>query len=278
MSRFTRFQKIVIGFILFFTLFGFISKNMQDGNLVSKFGYDAFTMLKYSLIDHPVETLKNWTSDFSSLWNAKIENDKLKEELAQEKMYAVSNQELIREKNELLALNKMNESLSQYEKISANVMNRDETMWNSHITINRGSKDNIKKDMAVVSNQGLIGCVESVNLKTSVVKLLTSEDRKQKVSVKIAISDTESTEGILDYYDSDQGVFIVKLFSNNEQVKKNMNVISSGLGGKYPSGLYIGKIKKVTELENQIGKMLLVAPGADFMNFHYVSVINRVEE
>ncbi|MEG1639188.1 MAG: rod shape-determining protein MreC, partial [Erysipelotrichaceae bacterium] len=153
-----------------------------------------------------------------------------------------------------------------------------ETMWNSHITINRGSKDNIKKDMAVVSNQGLIGCVESVNLKTSVVKLLTSEDRKQKVSVKIAISDTESTEGILDYYDSDQGVFIVKLFSNNEQVKKNMNVISSGLGGKYPSGLYIGKIKKVTELENQIGKMLLVAPGADFMNFHYVSVINRVEE
>ncbi|MEF9920070.1 MAG: rod shape-determining protein MreC [Erysipelotrichaceae bacterium] len=278
MSRFTRFQKIVIGFILFFTLFGFISKNMQDGDLVSKFGYDAFTMLKYSLIDHPVETLKNWTSDFSSLWNAKIENDKLKEELAQEKMYAVSNQELIREKNELLALNKMNESLSQYEKISANVMNRDETMWNSHITINRGSKDNIKKDMAVVSNQGLIGCVESVNLKTSVVKLLTSEDRKQKVSVKIAISDTESTEGILDYYDSDQGVFIVKLFSNNEQVKKNMNVISSGLGGKYPSGLYIGKIKKVTELENQIGKMLLVAPGADFMNFHYVSVINRVEE
>ncbi|MEG0520126.1 MAG: rod shape-determining protein MreC [Erysipelotrichaceae bacterium] len=278
MSRFTRFQKIVIGLIVFFTLFGFISKSMQDGNLVSKLGYESFTMLKYSLIDHPIETLKNWTSDFSSLWNVKHENDLLKKQLSSEKMYEVSNQELKRQNKELLALNKMNESLPQYTKINAKVMKRDDSMWNAHIVINRGSKDNIKENMAVISESGLIGSVESVNFNTSVVKLLTNEDRKEKLSVKIAISDSESSEGILDYYDSNQGCFVVKLFVNNDKVKKNMNVITSGLGGKYPSGLYVGKIKKISDLDNEIGKKLLVTPGADFANFHYVSVINQVEE
>lgn len=278
MSRFTRFQKIVIGFIVFFTIFGFITKSMQDSNAISKLGYDGFTMLKYSLIDQPIKTIQNWTSDFSSLWEAKEENDELKKELSQQKLYSTQYQEQLRDNRELKQLLKMNDALSQYTKVNANVMKRDDSMWNSHITIDVGKNDGIKKDMAVVSSTGLIGRVESVNFKTSVVKLLSSEDREEKLSVKIAISDQESAEGILEYYDVNQGCFVINLFTNNEKVVKDMDLITSGLGGKYPSGIFIGKVEKVEEKDNKIGKTIFVKPGADFTNFNYVMVINQSGE
>lgn len=277
MSRFTRFQKIVIGIILVLTIFGFITKSMQDSTLISKYGYDGFTMLRYTLIDHPIETMKNWVQDFSELWQVKEENDKLRNTISKQKMYDLELREAKRENAELKEQLKMKDRLASYGSVSANVQSRDASMWNSKITIDVGSDDGIKKDMAVMSSTGMIGRVDTVNKTSSIVKLLSDEQRQENVSVKVSISDSESAEGILEYYDVESGCFIVTLFTNNDKVEKKMNVITSGLGGKYPSGLFIGTVKKIEELDNKIGKTLFVTPGADFQNFHYVEVVNYNE-
>ena len=68
MSKFTRTQKILMGVIAFFIMFGAITKSMQNGNLIAKLGYDGFTMLNYALISHPAELVKNWMGDLAQLW------------------------------------------------------------------------------------------------------------------------------------------------------------------------------------------------------------------
>lgn len=278
MPRFTRIQKIIIAVIAVFMVFGFITRSMQNGNMISKFGYDAFTMLRYSLIESPVETVKNWGSDFSDLWEAKLENDELKHEMSKQKLYNVELQEQKRQNAELKKLLKMNHSITDYGKIGASVVRRDADMWNNLLTINAGSKDGVKQNMAVVSSKGVIGTVKDVFKHTSTVKLLTTESPGENMSVKVSVDDKTSVEGILEYYDAESERFIVTVLSNSKEIKKNMNVITSGLGGKYPGGLYIGKVTKVEEMDNKIGKKLYVKPGADFKNFEYVSVIDYSED
>ena len=264
MSKFTRTQKILMGVIAFFIMFGAITKSMQNGNLIAKLGYDGFTMLNYALISHPAELVKNWMGDLAQLWYVqkkyRLENEQLKRELA--------------EKNALLDMIDRN---AQYEPISANVIKRDADGWNALITIDVGESDGIQADMAVVSADGMIGKVQDVNYKTSTVKLLTSEDRSERVSVRVSISDTESAEGILEYYDEAKGLFLIRLFTQNENVTKGMQVTTSGLGGLYPSGLSIGEIASVEEMDNQMGKTVFVTPAAKFDSFLYVAVLNDTE-
>ena len=277
MSKFTRTQKILMGVIAFFIMFGAITKSMQNGNLIAKLGYDGFTMLNYALISHPAELVKNWMGDLAQLWYVQEENDELREELSKQKKYRLENEQLKRELAEKNALLDMIDRNAQYEPISANVIKRDAHGWNALITIDVGESDGIQADMAVVSADGMIGKVQDVNYKTSTVKLLTSEDRSERVSVRVSISDTESAEGILEYYDEAKGLFLIRLFTQNENVTKGMQVTTSGLGGLYPSGLSIGEIASVEEMDNQMGKTVFVTPAAKFDSFLYVAVLNDTE-
>ena len=58
MSRFTRVQKITIGCIIAFVLFGFIEMGMQSKGGMIDLGYDAFSMLRYGLIEKPMRSLQ----------------------------------------------------------------------------------------------------------------------------------------------------------------------------------------------------------------------------
>ena len=86
MNRLNRVQKILIGIIITCVVIG-SSLVIHNGSLQGNVGYDVFALLKYSLIDHPLMTIKDWTSDFTHLWNVKQENDELRNELSQNPSY-----------------------------------------------------------------------------------------------------------------------------------------------------------------------------------------------
>ena len=57
-----------------------------------------------------------------------------------------------------------------------------------------------------------------------------------------------------------------------------MQVVTSGKGGGYPSGLLIGTVESVQALNNQIGQTIYVKPIEDFQSFSIVSVIGEKGE
>lgn len=274
MSKLNRLQKLILGVIATLVIIGIILRSIT-GASTSNLGYDGVTMLKYALIDYPSETVKGWFHDFANLWSAKEENDRLRYELSKNPSYKamyVNEKQKNAELQEALKIQKRDD---KYTRTWANVIARDHATWNNEITIDKGSHDGIKVGMAVESTQGMVGKVKSVSKYTSVVKLLTSEDKLNSASIKILMNEDKSSLGILQNYEVKSGRYIVLLFDDSDEIKKGMQVVTSGKGGGYPSGLLIGTVENVQALNNQTGQTIFVKPIEDFQTFSIVSVIGE---
>ncbi len=275
MSRFTRLQKILLGIIA--VLLAFIVLTNNKSSKLKSLVYDPFVMLKYSILDYPIETMKDWVSDFNELWSVKQENDELRYLLSQQDQLSAEIENLKRENDELKRLIGY-DITAQYEKVYARIINRNPEVYNNQITINVGSKQNVKLDHAVISSSGLIGKVIEVNENTSRVRLLTSQDQLSKVSVQIHVNETSVINGYLEEYDINEKAFKVHLFSNTDAVKIDQTVTTSGAGGVFPSGLLVGYVTRIDELQNENGRILYVSPAADFSSFEYVAVLCEVDQ
>lgn len=270
-KRFTRIQKILISMIVVFLLFGLITL-ATGGNALSRFGYDAFSVVKYSLIDHPVEVVKNWKEQLDALKTVYDENDDLKKIISSQNMYKAELDEKTRIIEELEELYNLEVS-ANYEKINAEVMSRDISTWSNTVTLNKGSKHGIEVDMAVVSSKGLIGKISEVNANTCKVKLLTSENGDASVSIKVELKDGTTTDGILENYNASNNRYNIQLFDANAKIEKGLSVITSGNGGVFPPGILVGKVNSEEEAYDNKGKKLIVRPSVDFNDFSYVAVL-----
>lgn len=272
MSKFSGLQKILMGLISFIIVLGIILK-ICGGSLVDNGGYDIVTMLKYSIIDYPIQSIKDGISNFASLWNAQVENDLLRYEISKTPGYKALYEDAQRKNSEYEAALALNQSDDTYNGVWANVILRDQNTWNDYITISKGSSDGIKAGMAVENINGMIGKVDRVNKHTSVVKLLTCEDKTTSASIKINIDDETSVDGVLQSYNSNTGMYTIYLYEDNNNIKKDMQVVTSGMGGGYPSGLLIGNVEQVKTLSNQSGLTIYARPVEDFQSFTIVRVI-----
>ncbi|MGL5540065.1 MAG: rod shape-determining protein MreC [Erysipelotrichaceae bacterium] len=273
--KFTRYQKILFAIIAFLSSFIIITSSLQSAKSVSGVTYNAFTMLKYAIIDGPVAFVSDLVDDFQTLWQVHLENEVLKQEIAKMQFNAYEYQENTRQLTELKELLAIQDRYATYQKVNANVILRDQEMWNNYLMIDVGENQGLAKNMAVISSKGLIGRVEEVYPTSAKVKLLTTTDKSNKVSTKIIYGSNQSVDAVLESYDVNKKSFVVRLFSNNDDLKVGDHVVTSGMGGVFPPGINIGKINEIVNLNNQLGKTIYVTPDADFQNFQYVSVLKQ---
>lgn len=186
------------------------------------------------------------------------------------KMLDGINQELKSEIEELKKLNNLSSTLTDFNSLSAVVIERNKMYWFNSIVINKGSSSGIKKDMAVISSDGLVGKINKVSKTTSEVKLLTTNDKNEKISVMIKTSD-DTIYGIMNGY-QDNYLEITSV-NKNINVDNNSLVYTSGMGGIFPSGILIGKVAMVKEDKYNVSKLILVDPSSSFNNLKFVKVL-----
>lgn len=186
------------------------------------------------------------------------------------KMLDGINQELKSEIEELKKLNNLSSTLTDFNSLSAVVIERNKMYWFNSIVINKGSSSGIKKDMAVISSDGLVGKINKVSKTTSEVKLLTTNDKNEKISVMIKTSD-DTIYGIMNGY-QDNYLEITSV-NKNINVDNNSLVYTSGMGGIFPSGILIGKVAMVKEDKYNVSKLILVEPSSSFNNLKFVKVL-----
>lgn len=107
----------------------------------------------------------------------------------------------------------------------------------------KGAQQGIKKDMAVVTSQGLVGRVKSVSQFTSSVELLSSMSRTNRVSA--IVQGQEKIFGLIEGYDKEKQLLLFTKIGSDAPVEKDQLVVTSGLGDIFPKGLVIGKIVEV---------------------------------
>jgi len=111
------------------------------------------------------------------------------------------------------------------------------------IIINKGSKDEIKKGMAVLHGYYLIGKVVEVNYITSRVLLLS--DLNSKIPIVIEPS---SVHSILSGNGKKSG--IIQYTKNNIPLKNGSVLYTSGTGSLFKPGIPIGKINNIEDISN----------------------------
>ena len=150
------------------------------------------------------------------------------------------------------------------ELVIAKVLIDKQSPFLRSIIINKGSKNNINKGMAVLSDSYLLGKVVEVNYTTSRVLLLS--DLNSKIPVTI---EPGSIQSILSGDGENSGV--LQYIKDNFPIADESIVYTSGTGGLLKSGIPIGKIKQ-NENQNDVNFFV------DFSQLRYVKVSFYTEE
>ena len=184
------------------------------------------------------------------------------------------NEELKNEIEELKHLNDLTTTLTDFDSISATVIERNKMYWFNTITINKGTSSGIQEDMAVISGSGLIGRINKVSQTTSEVKLITTNDNNHKVSVVIKL-ENDNIYGILSGYDSSKN-FLHVISTNKEiEIPEDTKVYTSGMGGIFPSGILIGNVKETVNDKYDVSKIINIKPSSKINDIHFVKVLIR---
>jgi rod shape-determining protein MreC len=179
-----------------------------------------------------------------------------------------------KEIEELKQLLKLKETASTYKVVNATVVNRNMKEFYDTVIIDKGEKDGACIGCAVVNNKGLIGKIIKLGNDTSTVKLLTSSDLYNMLSVNIHTT-AGDIYGILSDYDEQTNSFIIEGIDELTKIEVGDIVSTTGLENNYPNGINIGKVVRISKDNFDLAYILKVESYIDFNNFHYVAVLNR---
>ena len=136
------------------------------------------------------------------------------------------------------------------------------------LLIGRGSADGVKINSPVVSRSGLVGHVIEVGPNTASVLMLT--DQNSSVGARVQRTGSRAT-GVCKGDNS--GLLSLVYLSSDADIKPGDVIVSSGLGGVFPPGLFIGVVKDVRTDAGNALKIGRVAPKVDFDRLEEVYVL-----
>lgn len=157
----------------------------------------------------------------------------------------------------------------ELETVGAEVIGRPASLWEGVITIDRGTAEGVTVGMPVLAAEGLIGQVVTAGPYSSSVRLIT--DRRSGVA---ALLQTTRAEGIA--RGSLEGELWLEYISRETTVSVGDAVVTSGMGGVYPSGLLIGEIADVQLGSADLFPRIRVRPSAQLAGLEEVVVLIRV--
>lgn len=156
----------------------------------------------------------------------------------------------------------------------------DTTGWWQKIRLNRGSAHGIATDRAVITTDGLVGRTVAVSRYTADVLLVT--DPNCRVACKLA--DTGAFGIVTGAGPAVAGetrldmLYAVRpcrmdYIPKNQDVVKNMEVVTSGLGGVYPEGFLLGHVADIHDDPDKLYRRAEIVPAADMYALQYVFVV-----
>lgn len=220
----------------------------------------------------------NWIVDhisfLSNLSKIKKENDALRSKV--EKLDTQVSQ-MEKEETELKRLRKLlelSEQYSDYDSVGANVIGRGEGNWFDTLVIDKGSKDGIKEGMNVLSGDGLVGIVVSVQSKSAQVMSII-DDESNVSAMDLSTSDICMVNGNEETIED--GYIGIEDIDKDAKVKDGDTIVTSNISSKYLAGLTIGTIKEIEMSDSKLSKSAKLEPVVDFKHLQEVLIIKKVK-
>ncbi len=159
----------------------------------------------------------------------------------------------------------------QYEFISAKVLNNSIHTPQNYITINKGRRHGVYRDMAVISPTGVVGIVKSVS--ENFAKVLSVLNTQYRVSAKFA---KNNYYGSVYWNGKNYRKAVLAEIPYHVNVKEGDEIITNSYSNIYPSGIPIGKVSKFSKSDNDNFYTIEIELSTDFKNIEYVYVVQNL--
>ena len=257
---------VLISFLLLMFSGGVFFSNVKNAGLSifsgTRSGIYEFT----SLISRTILSVKE-------LADLRKEYTELLKQLERFEELERSNAEIYQENQRLREQLGFAQSL-RYRRIPAQISGRDPNNLFSAVVINKGSYSGVSNNMAVVAWQNgtraLVGKVIQSGAFESLVMPIF--DINSQVSSRFSVS---RYEGIVEGQGSFEAPLLMRFVPKRARDEINTGdiVISSGMGGVFPSGINIGRVGGVNSLEYETTLEVEIIPMIDFSRLEYVFLI-----
>lgn len=229
----------------------------------------------------PITSVQTWVSrqyqgleDFLSasqdIQDIRQRNTSLEAENARMQAEIVELQQQLVEFEILSALLEFARANPEHQYIGASIIGRDPSPFLNYIIINRGADDGLRRGMPVVTQNGLAGRVVQVTASAARVSLITDPITRINVRVEPSRSAAVLTGSIT-------GDITLEQIPQDADVNPGNLILTSGLGGNYPTNIIVGQITSVRSRENALFQSASVQPVTDFTDLSIVLVITNFE-
>src|SRR3990172_6335880 len=251
---------LVVGGVLALALGGYFStaSNVFTGSLVNLQTWFSSRFVA-------VQDFLTAPRDIASL---RQRNAELEAEVAELQAQVIQLQQEVGETQILAALVDFSRARPENSYKAAAVIGRDPSPFLHYVIINRGSNDGILRGMPVVTDQGLVGRVDAVIADAARIQLIT--DPLSAVNVRLQNSEVEAVLS-----GSITGDLSLNLIPQDVTLEDGDLVLTSGLGGGYPTDLIIGQVINIRKREADLFQQASVQPVVDFSRLSIVLVISN---
>lgn len=219
-----------------------------------------------------VEDKQRYYQDYSDLI---AENQALREEIAELRASARQAESDRAENAMLRELIGLREQRRDFELESATVIERSASNWTRTMTLNRGTGHGVSVNNVVISSEGyLIGVVIEAGLNWCTVQTIIDTDTELG-ALLFRTGDVVIAEG--DFALMREKRLKATYLPAETTLLIGDYVVTSGLGGYYPSDLVIGTVERVEADDDGLARYAVLAPMLEFDDLTEVFIIKAFE-
>jgi len=237
----------------------------------SKTGVPVLESVTFGVFSELQRGLSGGISGFRGLWSGyiglrhlKAENDELKRQLAVTQIAVQEQRALADRSRGLERLLGMREQMP-LKTTAADIIGAAAMPDFLTVTIDKGSRDGLQRDMSVISPSGVVGRVVVPSARSAKVQLLI--DRNAAAG---ALIERSRAQGVV-VGTGDERMHMDYVSEIADVVKGDV-VVTSGIDGIYPKGFVIGRVEAVDKSGGAY-KRITVMPAVDFRSLEEVLVV-----
>lgn len=199
----------------------------------------------YVVVDFPFNVWQSITGSFSDRRSLTTENARLRRQVVISQYRLQDLNVLEMENNRLRGLLDSYEEVSEGRVMIAEILSTDLEHYRQRFIINRGSTDDVEVGQPLLDADGVVGQVESVSAMTSQALLITDPDHALPVAIE-RTGVRAIAEGT-----GDSSQLRLNNLTNSADVVLGDRLVTSGLGGIFPSGRPVAIIDGFTQRPEQ---------------------------
>ncbi|MGH7343051.1 MAG: rod shape-determining protein MreC, partial [Candidatus Rokuibacteriota bacterium] len=228
---------------------------------------EAFTFGVFAEVQRAVSAAiggmrASW-SDYVALQEVRSENERLRSEVAQLQVRLQQERALAQRSRTLESLLELR-SEAELPTLAAAVIAGGASPDFRTITIDKGTADGVRADMAVIAPAGVVGRVITPTARAAKIQLLI--DRNAAAG---SLVERSRTQGVAV---GTGGALRLDYVSGTADVQVGDSVVTSGIDGIYPKGFVIGQIESV-ERGQGVFTAIGVRPAVDFTSLEAVLIV-----